>query len=33
MLKVLAWRIILVFQKSTYIYTGPKGWKLDNIIL
>ena len=29
----LAWRIILVFQKSTYILTGPKGWKLDNIIL
>ena len=33
MLKVLVWRIILVFQKSTYTFTRPKGRKLDNIIL
>ena len=32
MLKVLAWRIIRVFQKSTYTFTGPKGGKMDIIL-
>ena len=32
-LRSLAWRIILVFQKSTYTFTVPKGKRLDNYFI